>query len=146
MLRVLLLALLLLTSCSHKRAEIYINAELQPYVDSFLIHGVNLGRPVYISSLIADFGYTAEDDAGTCYDDPVLPIITIDKLYWETLNPSAKEILMYHELGHCVLGRGHNLTLDDTQAPVSIMYKSLFSYKHYETNRLLFLTELFHGG
>jgi hypothetical protein len=33
--------------------------------------------------------------------------IEIDKSYWDNVDSLTQEILLYHELGHCVLSEGH---------------------------------------
>lgn len=51
--------------------------------------------------------------------------------------------LLEHELGHCVLGRGHTSDLDDNLEPVSIMYPYIFHGTHYQDNHQYYLDELF---
>ncbi len=38
-------------------------------------------------------------------------VVTIDREVWETLRDVQKEYLIYHELGHCFLGRPHKTDL-----------------------------------
>lgn len=48
------------------------------------------------------------DIAGTCsYDSHNPNVVTIDLEYWNAASPSRREMVVFHELGHCVLGRGH---------------------------------------
>lgn len=34
--------------------------------------------------------------------------IVIDELFWQTASQTRKELAVFHELGHCALGRSHN--------------------------------------
>lgn len=58
-------------------------------------------------------------------------LIEIDHEYWQNSDDLAKEQLIYHELGHCVLNRGHSNTLVPHpeygyNIPNSIMYFRAF--------------------
>ena len=46
-------------------------------------------------------------DAGKCKTNGWLKKITINKKHWNRLDSLQKELLIFHELGHCILGRGH---------------------------------------
>ena len=45
--------------------------------------------------------------------------VTIDAKYWAGCSDVAKKVLLYHELGHCVLSEGH------TSDPDDIMYADI---------------------
>lgn len=78
-------------------------------------------------------------------------LVRIDQGYWNSVNSSVKEQLMFHELGHCALGREHN---DDYISfsglaglwPKSVMKSSTFSEKEaevYEDELTHYVNELF---
>lgn len=64
--------------------------------------------------------------------------VTVDPDAWENLSPTGKEVLMFHELGHCVLNRGHDDTQIDTEQgkiPNSIMFYQILKDWEYELYR-----------
>lgn len=71
--------------------------------------------------------------------------IRIDKNYWDRINANEKEFVIYHELGHCLLNRGHLDDMDDNGLCISIMTSGEFEcQKRYNQNtRNRYLEELF---
>lgn len=60
--------------------------------------------------------------------------IRINKIYWESYSREQKEQLIFHELGHCVLNRGHDDSLIfNTNCPNSIMRSFMFSQHEINT-------------
>ncbi len=45
--------------------------------------------------------------SGSCKPRSLPKVITIDSMLWRMLPPPAKEMLVYHELSHCLLQRAH---------------------------------------
>lgn len=123
--------------------------EFQPYVDKFLSDAQAQGRTgVEIKYLDIKFGEIGEDGVdGDCETGFLsTPTITIVKRYWDRYPESLREVLLYHELGHCILGRGHR---DDQvedgyhNRPVSIMNTYLLASSYYLPNRADYIRELF---
>jgi len=96
------------------------------------------------------------DKVGRCsyfnvYGKTARLTITIDRKFWERADKTYKEIVMFHELGHCALGRKHN----DETTPIgpfidignSIMnsYVDMVPGGFYLDNRDEYLRELFSG-
>ena len=93
--------------------EYKVPALIQPYVDLFEQEAAKRGEEITIDNLRVDF----EEDlvegtaAGTCTfptnDDPT-PHIRLDttSFNWRN-NEYHREILVFHELGHCILNRFH---------------------------------------
>jgi hypothetical protein len=56
--------------------------------------------------------------------------IQIDPVYWSYIEHTEQTALVFHELGHCVLGRGHISTMMSTDKlgdlPISLMYSYVF--------------------
>ena len=77
---------------------------------------------------------------GMCY--PYSNLIEIDREFWDAQPDSTKEAAIFHELGHCVLGRDHVPDLDDTGCPVSLMYYELRPVC-YQLFREKYIKELF---
>lgn len=71
--------------------------------------------------------------------------IDINLSIWKQLSKAGKEQLMFHELGHCTLGRMHKDDmgmLGGFMAPKSIMNSHLFLDRLYVSNRDHYLQEL----
>lgn len=126
--RTLLIIILVFNAC----APIYkVHPDLQTYVTRFEFLAK---RPV--PSLYAEFKELDRPFIGQCIPGNV-PHIKIDPRFWERAPEELREALMYHELGHCILRRGH---VDEKREDGC--YKSLMStyivsrtcyIKHYES-------------
>jgi hypothetical protein len=151
----ILLFIGLLTSCGkiyNTNKQVNIEEEFQPYIDSFVNLSVDLNKPIIIDNLIVRYGNNPDNDKylGVCITGLETPIIEINPNYWVNLNESEKEHVMFHELGHCVLNRGHDegqLLLEDLgyYIPKSIMYPYIFSSNVYESNYDYYVNELFYN-
>ncbi|MFT6336293.1 MAG: hypothetical protein ACJATI_003051 [Halioglobus sp.] len=86
--------------------------------------------------------------AGTCSTNGYnTRHITIDKDFWNKASHSLKEMIIFHELGHCILGRGHKEDTFENGVCQSIMRSGLGSCKdaYVAQNRAYFISELFAG-
>ena len=104
-------------SCKDPK-EFSIDSTFVDYLQRFENEGTARGRSFnpQANGLIIEFGNLSNNDAGlTHFEKPVR--IQIDKTYWNAISNSAgadlmKEDLIFHELGHGLLGREHlNFTL-----------------------------------
>ena len=85
---------------------------------------------------------------GRSYD--YIPEVSIDKEFWETATEASRKDLMDHELGHCILKRGHNENIkDEINTPESIMFPyhvpDVIGQNRYLEMYDYYLTELFTG-
>ncbi|MBP1676960.1 MAG: hypothetical protein H6Q20_1519 [Bacteroidetes bacterium] len=115
----ILLPFVLVNSFSCKDGDEYrVDDEFALYVARFeeeaLKRGMNLN--LKSSGLIMEFADLDDDKAGLChYENPIR--IEIDREYWKNTSGRAstdfmREDLIFHELGHGILGRKHiNTTL-----------------------------------
>ncbi len=73
--------------------------------------------------------------------------ITIDQEFWNKATHLIKEMVIFHELGHCVLGRGHKEDSFENGVCQSIMRSGLGSCQdaYVLENRAYFIKELFAG-
>ena len=112
------------------------------YLDLFVEEAARHNKIVTIDNLIIKFGPLESDGdrtrLGLCTIGTTTPTITINPTTWQTLSAFSRVLLVAHEAGHCVLGRGHN------DKEVSIMNSSLLSPTVFTTNEELFWNELFH--
>lgn len=93
------------------------------------------------------------DYAGVCYVYSTGEReIEIDTFFWNESSDLAKEELIFHELGHCVLNRDHDSTLVKTddyeyKIPNSIMYPYAFGYADfYNRYHQHYMDELIDAG
>lgn len=140
----LAISILILTAgCGHQ-----IDPQLQPYVDSFEKDGgLSVGALVVQFGPLQDAESAASVDTGLCQKKFLsTPTITIDPEQWARQNADQREKTMYHELGHCVLDRGHKTEKDAWNNPSSIMNQGPIDSQIYEIRHAEYLDELFHGG
>lgn len=84
--------------------------------------------------------------AGSCSTDGhTQRHIRIDRSFWNRSSDMVREMVIYHELGHCLLGRGHREDTFGNGICKSIMRSGLGSCRDAYTtdNRSYFLEELF---
>lgn len=104
---------LLITGCGQaKGSDVNVDVELQPYVDSFQTEITVRGVDITINQLTITFGDDAGKDAAVCFwKGSGVPRVVVNRDLWEETNDIDREMLIYHELGHCILGREHNANM-----------------------------------
>lgn len=130
----LALLILILSGCGQ---PIYVQPELQPYVDRFT----------------AAYGRTLEKTIEVKFDDlkdqPILilgecdgmggerPRVLIRQGIWETYNDASRELIIFHELGHCELERHHEGELSESiMRPTILLDSDYINYQNYYVNEL----------
>jgi len=103
--------------------------ELQPYIDSFVKEAANRGHSIVITNLIVQYDTISDGPlCGSCnsldLNAPIQKVITINTNLPCWNNSTELETLIFHELGHCILGRKHTLVLLPNGDPKSIMTPS----------------------
>lgn len=139
---------LALFSCSDEDA-IETDAALQPYFDIFAAEAALRGFPVdyeaeRIEGLLQDI--TDSSIQGQCFRNEDKPKkVIIDTEYWANADAFEKEFIIFHELGHCFLGRDHLNSSDNKGNCLSIMHANpgVCNFSLTEDNRELYLDELF---
>ncbi len=115
----LILLFLFLISCNDPH-EYLVDDEFTQYVAQFELQAELHGKTIdtETTGLIVEFADLKDNQAGLChYEKPVR--IQIDRSYWQAVSKSQnaelmKEELLFHELGHGILGRSHtNSTLEN---------------------------------
>lgn len=135
--------------CNNRSEDTYIAPELQTYFDSFKAEGNsrNVAIDYSLLNIHADFSDLEEGNVvGKCvtYADDVKKLI-IDQSYWDKSSSLQRELLIFHELGHCILHRGHTESATNRGRCLSLMTSGEGSCKlHYTfTTRTQYLDELF---
>ncbi|HUR31768.1 MAG TPA: putative metallopeptidase [Saprospiraceae bacterium] len=111
-------SILMFSSCEEAPELVFVvETPLQDYFDRFVDEAAVRGFDVaYATSQVdAHIGdITEENVIGTCsWDQTHTHSVTVDENYWRTANDLQREFVVFHELGHCVLGRDHR---DDSDA------------------------------
>jgi hypothetical protein len=138
--RLLFIAIIaLLSACGGKRV---VDADLEPYVERFEgLYGSKVDYTVKFDSL------SGTNYVGVCTINGFSKLVQIDPTYWQNLTDLQKEQLVFHELGHCSVYRGHNNAVDANNMPASIMRSYAFNtyeIAYYLTNMQSYYNELFH--
>ncbi len=143
--------LLTLSSCEVDPVVNYVEVDtsLQDYYERFIdeayVRGLDIEDATY--QVNARIGEISEPNViGQCsWNQSHVHNILVDEDYWRTASDLQREFLMFHELGHCVLGLDHNDMADARGNCGSIMSSGsgncrvMYTY----TNRKALLDELF---
>lgn len=111
------------------------------YVKQFEIESITYNNPQKVTNLIIKFDTEnplPDHLVGQCNAYfGATPTILINHVAWNKLSEDQKEITVFHEMGHCVLGKGH----DDTKW--SIMNSMLLSGYYSAEDRSALLADFF---
>lgn len=125
--------------------QVYIAPELVQQFDNFQYEADAHGITLDIVDIIVVFGEMDEDEViGYCWQrDNMTPLVVISQEFWQTASIVEQEILMFHELGHCLLNKEHDNRLDINGMPNSIMNEYILDEYYYETYREDYLQQFF---
>lgn len=114
------------------------------YVQRFEMKSQEAGNPVKVTELKIQFGdLEAAYEDGICELGDMTPTITVSKPSWDQMDDTEREILMFHEMGHCVLNRKHRSALDPKGLPESMMHPYGVPERIYAAARTEYIQELF---
>lgn len=126
-----------------------VQEELWEYFERFEEEAAQRGENINLKELdltAAIEELHPEDVAGVCnYNSRRPNHIGIDETFWNTTSDRWREMVVFHELGHCVLLRGHREGSFENGLCVSIMRSGTGSCRDaYRNNtREYYLDELF---
>ena len=105
--------------------EYFVDAPLQEYFDRFVVEAAlrNVVIDLEAQQISGDIRViNANQVIGQCIHTEKEPnTVVVDKFYWDNANDLDREFLIFHELGHCALGRGHIDDSDSQGNCISIM-------------------------
>jgi hypothetical protein len=131
-LRAYLAALLLLSpSCAAAPPDF---GPFAPYARSFQVEAALHGKSPAYDGIVMRFQGLPPPFVGYCFEDGV---IAVDPHAWAALEEPAREALIFHELGHCVMFLKHR-----TDKP-AVMSPSLLSSAYYARYRSALLNDFF---
>ncbi len=136
-----LILVLLLSACGHRKV-VDIPAEFQSAYKGFERVAAEHGVEVSITDLKIEFVDALPDSKiGRCETNPwQTPTIKILLNYWLTADATRKELLLFHEIGHCIFNYEH------TENEHSIMSVRTMSLSEYDANRDAILDSFFKDG
>lgn len=124
--------------------------EVSKYVAKFVADGLIQGVDVTpdmsgpkLSIRIASLDSYGSSVIGLCETSSNLRRVTFDPDFWYSVSETQREILAHHELGHCVLFRGHRTSILSSGIYASIMYPQIMKSSTYTSNYDYYQDELF---
>lgn len=126
-----------------KHAKPYVDPQFRPYYDKFnKDYNVNV---YHISIFFEDIKNSTTAGICTKYANGRREI-TIDRDLWNTFDVYKREVLVYHELGHCYFNRPHSVETFYSDKfgniPKSIMNAHILSSAWYEHHQHHYVDEL----
>ena len=132
--------------------ELNVDGQLLPYFERFVEEATARGVVVDFEQTPVEGSIAAISEdrvAGQCQTNEAQGIrrLIIDRQYWINLSELEKEFLIFHELGHCYLERGHLDTRNSNGSCVSMMQSGLGNCRmnYTQSNRDAYIDELFSG-
>lgn len=122
-----------------------IENQYQPYVTGFERESVRQNHPVHIVNLIIKTeNYIGENIIAQCRQNHVsTPEIAVSRQEWVKADEYEREMILFHEMGHCVLHRYHTAKKDVDGIATSIMGPYILPSTLYKNRRELYMKELF---
>lgn len=125
--KILIACIVIIIGCQKKIDFVYnVPPEFEPYVQRFITEAKARGHTITINNLIIQyestqsFQYCAASNVVSSQNN-VQKVITVNShTCWQ--NNAQLETLLFHELGHCILGRDHDMSLLPRGYAKSIMY------------------------
>lgn len=117
----------MVTACgSHEVSQVLAVTpiDLQPLVAEFtLARGRPTITPVEFANELEFQREGAEENTiGLCvYNEIGINRVIILRSFWEAAEDTARWVVVFHELGHCELGREHRDIMESDGCPVSLM-------------------------
>lgn len=98
-----------------------LRSDIRVHVNAFYTRAAQAGRKNLRKDVEYVFDYSMPMKwAGTCtYGSPLK--VSINPYNWNKYDTAWRESLIFHELGHCVLGRGHRPIYNSKGRALSIM-------------------------
>jgi hypothetical protein len=139
--------LLIIASCGSapppSKGNDAVGVDFKPYYNEF-IDDLNLrNKRVAHSGITIRFDVMRSPiNVGECHYSYPNHTVKINKNYWDKSSDTVKKIIIYHELGHCMLYRDHNNQLNSINQPMSIMYSKVLYGSVFLRDELQYINEL----
>jgi hypothetical protein len=96
-----------------------------------------------VEELDVDFDLTLKDNTVAYCRIGTWPQVRINRHYWGIYNETVRTIVMFHELGHCILERPHSDARLPDGCPLSIMYPFVLGTRCWQAHAAHYTAELF---
>ncbi len=126
-----------------------VDPALWSYFSNFEAEAATRGLDIdlYLANITGEIAEIEEEHvAGRCTFSSAAPnAVTIDKTFWDRSSVLFREFVVFHELGHCFLGRGHEERTNADGTCSSIMRSGIEDCRdnYRTTTREAYLDELF---
>ncbi len=128
----------------NKNRPAVVDQDLQPLYSSFLEEGKKRGHD--LSSMGLNMHFVEALEGKTLAQCSIVlgftPDVIVSRVAWRKASPIEREMIIFHELGHCFLLKGHNDHLHN-QVPTTLMTTNIFNQNLYYQNREKYLDTLF---
>lgn len=137
-----------LLSCEQQEEAIYVDPAISVYFELFELEAAKRGLSADLSAakISAQFVSTPQNIVGQCAQfESGAKVIYIDRDYWARASTNEQEFVVFHELGHCFLGRAHDDEANSDGRCKSMMNSgtSQCRFNYSLTTRPDYLDELF---
>lgn len=122
----------LLTGCATAPRDYALEESVEELFELFVLEAGYHGRMPHVNHIQFVFVDIKKPAVGKCYADG---IITLDYTFWAE-NPARREVLLFHELGHCALLQTHR---ENSLMSTNLIYD-------YQLKRAAYLEEFFDHG
>ena len=144
---IMILSAFSLVSCQRAPPQTIVDAQFVPYLNAFIQQAHENGRWVDDSRLSIEMSDSmpAPQILGYCQVFDETQLVVISRAWWNStgFTVSDREELIFHELGHCLLGLVHVNTLTIDGIPTTIMNAHHFAGGLYAVNREAYIAEEF---
>lgn len=130
----------LLASCG--RQKDVVPAEVESTYRLFVEKAEHYGSKLKSRSLQIYFINTPKNEVAQCEKNSDLALIRISPAIWKSASSDSREMILFHELGHCLLDRDHTDGYVEGR-PRSIMHSYGVNSKHFGEHKEDYFRELF---
>jgi len=136
--------LILIASCTEEDLSIGIDAAVQPYITRFESEAALVD--ISSNGIGAEFSTIDGQAVGQCVSSTTRGhFLRLDPVYWRRASDLQREFLIFHELGHCFLGREHSDLRDEGGLCISMMTSGVGGCRsnYNASTRQAYIDELF---
>lgn len=138
-----LLMVYLISNLACGRGPKPIDPAFKVYADMFE-HYSQVYNNVQVADIRMEFGPEADNILGVCViEDGYYVKIVINEKHWSSLKDYEKELVILHELGHCVMEKAHNDNKATDRKFESIMHSHPQILIDYPEHKDLYLKQFF---
>jgi hypothetical protein len=123
-----------------------LNKYVVQFVDDAKAEGVDVvphTKGPQLTVQVASLSYLSAATIGLCELTGTRRDVTFDTRFWNAASETSRQILVHHELGHCVLRRNHSSAVRASGAMASIMTPYILAAAVFSSDRSYYIGELF---